>query len=139
MSLRASEQIALDAIEHYLRTADPELTIAFESFASVTANARLPESEQLGGSQKPAIKPPDDRQGPGCPNPERTKVTFTMWLAILFLVGMVLAGMVLALFSGGRASGCPGATGAGLAQTRAASGLFHAQAAPSCAGYSRNR
>jgi hypothetical protein len=139
MSLKASEQIALDAIEHYLRTADPELTIAFESFASVTAHARLPESEQLGGSQKPAIKPPERYQGPECPNTERTKLTFTMWLAILFLVGMVLAGMVLALFSGGRESSCPGATGAGYAQARAASGLFHSRSVPSCAGYSRNR
>jgi hypothetical protein len=139
MSLKASEQIALDAIEHYLRTAEPELSIAFDSFASVTANARLPESEQLGGPQKPAIMPPERRQGPDCPNTERTKLTFTMWLAILFLVGMVLAGMVLALFSGGRESGCPGATGTGFAQTRAASGLTHGRTAPSCGGYTRNR
>jgi hypothetical protein len=139
MSLKASEQIALDAIEHYLRTADPELRIAFDSFASVTANARFPESEQLGASPKPAIKPQERRQGPVCPNTERTKLTFTMWLAILFLVGMVLAGMVLALFSGGRESGCPGATGAGFAQARAASGLTHGRTAPSCGGYSRNR
>jgi hypothetical protein len=139
MSLKASEQIALDAIEHYLRTADPELTIAFDSFASVTANARLPESEQLGGSQKPALKPPESRQGPDCPSTERTKLTFTMWLAILFLVGMVLAGMVLALFSGGRESGCPGASGAGFAQARATSGLMHGRTASSCGGYSRSR
>jgi hypothetical protein len=139
MSLKASEQIALDAIEHYLRTADPELTIAFESFATVTAHTRLPESEQLGGSQKPAIKPPDSRQALAGQGAERTKLTFTMWLAILFLVGMVLAGMVLALFSGGRGSGCPGAAGPGFAQARAASGLMHGKTVPSCSGYTRNR
>ena len=146
MSLKASEQIALDAIEHYLRAADPELSIAFESFASVTGHAKLPESEQLGGglgqlggSRTPAIKPPDGRQGPEGPNMERAKLTFTMWLAILFLVGMVLAGMVLALFSGGRESGCPGATGAGFAQARAASGLMHTRTVQSCSGYSRSR
>jgi hypothetical protein len=132
MSLKASEQIVLDAIEHYLRTADPELTIAFESFATVTANMALPESEQLGASQVPAVKP--DNQVA-----ERTKVTFTMWLAILFLVGMVLAGTVLALFSGGREGGCPGATGPGLSQARAANGLVHGRYAQSCAGSSRGR
>jgi hypothetical protein len=132
MSLKASEQIALDAIEHYLRTADPELTIAFESFATVTANMALPESEQLGASQMPAVKPDN-------PVAERTKVTFTMWLAILFLVGMVLAGTVLALFSGGRQSGCTGATGPGLSQARAANGLAHGRYAQSCAGSSRGR
>ena len=132
MSLKASEQIVLDAIEHYLRAADPELTIAFESFATVTANMALPESEQLGASQSqvPAVKLDNEIA-------ERTKVTFTMWLAILFLVGMVLAGTVLALFSGGRQSGCPGATGAGLSQSRAANGLVHGRSGESCAGISR--
>ena len=139
MSLKASEQIALDAIEHYLRTSDPELSIAFESFASVTAHTQLPESEQLGKSQTPAIKQPDDREGPDGPAPERTRLTFTMWLAILFLVGMVLAGMVLALFSGGRQSSCPGATGPGFAHARAASGLLHGRPVPSCTGYSPNK
>jgi hypothetical protein len=145
MSLKASEQIALDAIEHYLRTADPELSIAFESFASVTAHTQLPESEQLGGSQTPAIKPPggsqspDGSRSPDGPPAERTKLTFTMWLAILFLVGMVLAGMVLALFSGGRQSSCPGATAPGFAQAKAASGLLHGRALPSCTGYSRSK
>jgi hypothetical protein len=132
MSLKASEQIVLDAIEHYLRTADPELTIAFESFATVTANMALPESEQLGASQVPAVKL--DTQVA-----ERTKVTFTMWLAILFLVGMVLAGTVLALFSGGRQSGCPGATGPGLSQARAANGLVQGRSAESCDGISGGR
>ena len=132
MSLKASEQIVLDAIEHYLRTADPELTIAFESFTTVTANMALPESEQLGASQMPAVKP-------GNPVPERTKITFTAWLAILFLVGMVLAGTVLALFSGGRQSGCPGATGQGFAQTKAADELAHGHSMTSCSGTSRTK
>jgi hypothetical protein len=130
MSLKASEQIVLDAIEHYLRTADPELTIAFESFATVTANMELPESEQLGTSQQPAVEPDSHIA-------ERTKITFTMWLAILFLVGMVLAGTVLALFSGGRQTGCPGATGSGLAQARAAGGLAQGRYMTSCSGTSR--
>jgi hypothetical protein len=132
MSLKASEQIVLDAIEHHLRTSDPELTIAFESFTTVTANMGLPESEQLGASQKPAVKPDD--QGP-----ERTKITFTMWLAILFLIGMVLAGTVLALFSGGRASGCPGSAAAGYAQARAANGLVHGRYLASCSSDSRTK
>jgi len=133
MSLKASEQIALDAIEHYLRTADPELTIAFESFTTVTANTALPESERLGASHKQAVKP-DNHVA------ERTKISFTMWLAILFLVGMVLAGTVLALFSGGRqGSGCPGATGQGLAQSRAADGLMHGRNMASCSGTPRTR
>jgi len=131
MSLKASEQIVLDAIEHHLRIADPELTIAFECFAAVTANMALPDSEQLGAAQKPAIKP--DNQVA-----ERTKITFTMWLAILFLVGMVLAGTVLALFSGVRQSGCPGATGPGLAQAKAAGGL-NGRSVASCSGTSRSR
>jgi hypothetical protein len=132
MSLKASEQIVLDAIEHYLRIADPELTIAFESFATVTANMALPESEQLGASQKPAVKP--DNQVA-----ERTKITFTMWLAILFLVGMVLAGTVLALFSGVRQGGCPGATGQGFAQVKAADQLVHGRYMASCSGTSRTK
>jgi hypothetical protein len=135
MSLKASEQIVLDAIEHYLRTADPELTIAFESFATVTANMALPESEQLGASQQPVVKP--EIHGA-----ERAKITFTMWLAILFLVGMVLAGTVLALFSGARqggGGGCPGAAGAGIAQARAADGLVHGRSMASCSGTSRTK
>jgi hypothetical protein len=133
MSLKASEQIVLDSIEHYLRTADPELTIAFESFATVTANMELPESEQLGASQKqPAVEP--DSHGA-----EPAKITFTMWLAILFLVGMVLAGTVLALFSGGRQTGCPGATGPGFAQAKAADGLMHGRNMASCSGISRTK
>jgi hypothetical protein len=132
MSLKASEQIVLDAIEHYLRTTDPELTIAFESFTTVTANMALPESEQLGAFQQPAVKP--DINGP-----ERTKITFTMWLAILFLVGMVLAGTVLALFSGARQSGCAGASGPGIAQARAANGLAHGRYTTSCSGTSGSR
>jgi Protein of unknown function (DUF3040) len=131
MSLKASEQIVLDAIEHYLRTSDPELAIAFESFASVTANMELPESEQLGAPQKPAVKPDNDAA-------ERTKITFAMWLAILFLVGMVLAGTVLALFSGGRQSGCPGAAGP-VMQARAANGLVHGRYMASCSGTSGTR
>jgi hypothetical protein len=132
MSLKASEQIVLDAIEHNLRTADPELTIAFESFTAVTGHSKLPESEQLGGSQKPAVKP----EGQGA---ERTRMTFAMWLAILFLVGMVLAGTVLALFSGGRESGCPGATGSMFGQARAAGGLTHGHNVSSCSGTSSGR
>jgi hypothetical protein len=134
MSLKASEQIVLDAIEHHLRTADPELAIAFESFTTVTANMALPESEQLGAAQQPAVTP--DISGP-----ERTKITFTMWLAILFLVGMVLAGTVLALFSGARqgGSGCAGAAGPGIAQARTAGGLAHGRYTTSCSGTSRTR
>jgi hypothetical protein len=132
MSLKASEQIALDAIEHHLRTADPELTIAFESFASVTAHAELPQSEQLGGSRKPPVRP----DGPGGgPRAEPAKITFAMRLAIIFLVGMVLAGTVLALFSGSRQSGCQASTGPAFAQARAAGGLMHARNAPSCSGF----
>jgi hypothetical protein len=148
MSLKASEQIVLDAIEHNLRTADPELSIAFESFASVTAHLGLPESEQLGGSGKPAVKPSGQRvkpeaQGvqpagqrvkPAGQGAERTKITFAMWLAILFLVGMVLAGTVLALFSPARQSGCPAATGPAFGQARAAGGFVHGRNGPACSG-----
>jgi hypothetical protein len=130
MSLKASEQIVLDAIEHNLRTADPELTIAFESFATVTAHAALPASEQLSGPWKPAVRPPDEI-------PEPKKLSFAMRLAIIFLVGMVLAGTALALFSGGRQGGCPAPTGAGFAQAKAAGGAVHGQNAPSCSGTSR--
>ncbi len=129
MSLKASEQIALDAIEHNLRTADPELTIAFESFATVTAHAALPASEQLSGSWKPAVRPSDEV-------PEPKKLSFAMRLAIIFLVGMVLAGTALALFSGGRQSGCAGPAGAGYAQAKATGGPLHGQNAPSCSGVS---
>jgi hypothetical protein len=131
MSLKASEQIALDAIEHNLRTADPELTIAFESFASVTGHAELPQSEQLGGSRKPPVRP----DGPGGARAEPAKITFAMRLAIIFLVGMVLAGTVLALFSGTRQSGCPASTGPAFAQAKAAGGPVHARNAPSCSGF----
>jgi hypothetical protein len=92
----------------------------------------LPESEQLGASQQPVVKS-------DIHDAERTKITFTMWLAILFLVGMVLAGTVLALFSGARQSGCPGAAGAGIAQARAAGGLVHGRSMASCSGTSRTR
>jgi hypothetical protein len=132
MTLKASEQIVLDAIEHHLRTTDPELAIAFESFTTVTANMALPDSEQLGASQQPAVRP--DINGP-----ERAKITFAMWLAILFLVGMVLAGTVLALFSGARQGGCAGAAGAGIAQARAAGGLANTRYATACSGNSRTR
>ncbi|HTZ92981.1 MAG TPA: hypothetical protein VMB74_11345 [Streptosporangiaceae bacterium] len=130
MSLKASEQIALDAIEHNLRTADPELTIAFESFATVTAHAALPASEQLSGSWKATVRPPEEV-------PEPKKLSFAMRLAIIFLVGMVLAGTALALFSGGRQGGCPSSTGAGVAQARAPGGPLHGGNAPSCSGISR--
>src|SRR5271165_4456709 len=115
MSLKASEQIALDAIEHNLRIADPELTIAFESFATVTGHAALPQSEQLTGYWRPPVRPDDQGAEP-------KKLSFAMRLAIIFLVGMVLAGTALALFSGGRQSGCPQSTGAAFAQSRAAGG-----------------
>ena len=124
MSLKASEQIVLDAIEHNLRTADPELSIAFESFATVTANTALPQSEQLGGSRMPAVRP--DGQGE-----EPAKISFAMRLAIIFLVGMVLAGTALALFSGGRQAGCPASSGSAFAQAKAAGGL-HGRNDPSC-------
>jgi hypothetical protein len=153
MSLKASEQIVLDAIEHNLRTADPELSIAFESFTSVTAHLGLPESEQLGGSQKPAVKPAGQRVQPAGQRvqpagqrvqpagqvAERTKITFAMWLAILFLVGMVLAGTVLALFSPARQSSCPGAVGPAFGQARAAGGLVHGRNVPTCSGTSSGR
>lgn len=129
MSLKASEQIVLDAIEHNLRTADPELTIAFESFTTVTANAELPKSEQLDGPRKVAVRP--DGQGA-----EPAKISFAMRLAIIFLVGMVLAGTALALFSGGRQSGCPASSRPSFAQAKAAGGLLHGRNAPSCSGIS---
>src|SRR5262245_62087479 len=128
MSLKASEQIVLDAIEHNLRTADPELTIAFESFTSVTGNTELPESERLGGPRNPTVRPSGQ-----CAEPAKT--TVAMRLAILFLVGMVLAGTVLALFSGGRQSGCPRPPGPAFAQAKAAGGQLHGRNAPSCSGY----
>jgi len=131
MSLKASEQIVLDVIEHNLRVADPELSIAFESFTSVTANAALPESEQLSGQQKPAAVPAG--QGPqGSEGPEPAKITFAMRLAILFLVGMVLAGTVLALFSGPRHTSCTSSTRPALSQPKALGGLSHARSVPSC-------
>ncbi len=142
MSLKASEQIALDAIEHYLRTGDPELSIAFESFASVTSHAGLPESEQLGGPGRPTVKPAAERVKPAGQEvrpagqgAERAKITVAMWLAILFLVGMVLAGTVLALFSPARQGGCQGAVG----QARAAGGLMHGRSEPTCSGTSSGR
>jgi hypothetical protein len=133
MSLKASEQIVLDVIEHNLRAADPELSVAFESFTTVTAHAALPESEQLSGQHKPTAETAS--RGPQGPQgPEPAKITFAMRLAILFLVGMVLAGTVLALFSGPRGSGCAGSTGPGTAQAKAAGGLLHGRTAPSCSG-----
>jgi hypothetical protein len=130
MSLKASEQIVLDVIEHNLRVADPELSIAFESFTSVTANAALPESEQLSGQQKPAAAPAG--QGPqAAQGPEPAKITFAMRLAILFLVGMVLAGTVLALFSGPRHTSCTGSRPA-LSQSKSLGGVSHARSVPSC-------
>ncbi len=130
MSLKASEQIALDAIEHNLRIADPELTIAFESFTTVTANTALPESERLGGPRTPTVTPADH-------GPEPAKMTFAMWLTVFFLVGMVLAGTALALFSGASRSGCPGPARPAFAQARTAGGLPPGRTGPSCSGFTQ--
>jgi hypothetical protein len=132
MSLKASEQIVLDAIEHNLRAADPELAIAFESFTTVTANMALPASEQLGGPQKPTVTASGQ-----CAEP--AKITFSMRLAILFLVGMVLAGTLLALFSGARPGGCSGVTRPAFTQSKAASGLLHGRNVQSCYGIPRGK
>ena len=127
MSLKASEQIVLDAIEHNLRATDPELSIAFESFTTVTANMALPASEQLDAPQKSVVTP--DGQGA-----EPVKITFSMRLAIIFLVGMVLAGTVLALFSGGRQGGCSGTTRPAPTQSKAGGDLRHERNVQSCYG-----
>ena len=132
MSLRASEQIVLDAIEHNLRAADPELAIAFESFTTVTANMALPASEQLGGPQKLAETPAEQ-------DAEPAKITFSMRLAILFLVGMVVAGTVLALFSGARPGGCSVATRPAFTQSKAAGAMMHGRDVQSCSGVTPGR
>jgi hypothetical protein len=90
MGLPASEQFVLSAIENELQTTDPELTIAFASFTSVTYAARMPVTEQLG-----TVRPLAGVMGTG--RRRRTCMDFVLVLAMLFIVGALLAaGTVIA-------------------------------------------
>jgi hypothetical protein len=93
MGLPASEQFVLSAIESDLRTTDPELIIAFASFTSVTYRASMPVTEQLD-----TVLPPASATGIG----RRRKIgsEFVLVLAILFLVGALLAAGAVLAFQG---------------------------------------
>ncbi len=91
MGLPASEQFVLSAIENELQTTDPELTIAFASFTSVTYAARMPVTEQLG-----TVRPLAGVTGIG--RRRRTGMDFVLVLAMLFIVGVLLAAGTVIVF-----------------------------------------
>jgi hypothetical protein len=84
MGLPASEQFVLSAIENELQTTDPELTIAFASFARGTDTAQMPVTEQLGTGRPLAGVTSIGRE-------RRTGMDFVLVLAMLFVFGALLA------------------------------------------------
>jgi hypothetical protein len=99
MGLPASEQLVLDTIEYELRNADPQLASAFAAFTSVTRKAALPATEQLGSRQSPTAIP-------GCRRTEKAGVPFALRLAMLFVIGALLAFGMVAALSAGRQARC---------------------------------
>src|SRR5260370_35470991 len=69
MGLPASEQFVLSVIEDELQTTDPELSIAFASFTSVTYAASMPGTEQLGTVRAAAAVTGTGRRRRTCLNP----------------------------------------------------------------------
>jgi hypothetical protein len=99
MSLPASEQLALDLIEYELRNADPQLASAFAAFTSVTRKAGLPATEQLGSRNSPTAIP-------GRRHTEKAGFPFALRLAMLFVIGVLLAVGMVAALSAGRQARC---------------------------------
>jgi len=93
MGLPASEQFVLSSIESDLRITDPELIIAFASFTSVTYQASMPVTEQLD-----TVLPPAGATGTG--RRRKAGSEFILVLAILFLVGALLAAGAAIAFQG---------------------------------------
>ena len=90
MGLSVIEQLLLDGIENRLAATDPELIGSFAAFSCVTRQAGLPVTEQLSGRDA-RTAPRDCRRGP------RPGVAFGLRLALIFLVGtLVAAGAVIA-------------------------------------------
>src|SRR5258706_16395195 len=107
MGLPASEQFVLSAIESDLRITDPELIIAFAPFTSVTYRASMPVTEQLD-----TVLPPASATGIG--RRRKTGSELVLVLAILFLVGALLAAGAAIAFQGrhNNGTGCrPGYSG----------------------------
>ena len=99
MGLPASEQLALDTIACELRNADPQLASAFAAFTSVTRKAGLPATEQLGSRHSPTVIP-------GCRRTEKTGMPFVLRLAMLFVIGALLAVGMVAALSAARQARC---------------------------------
>ena len=98
MGLPASEQFVLSAIESELQTTDPELAIAFASFTSVTHRASMPVTEQLG-----TVLPPAGARTSGAG--EGLAWKFVLVLAMLFIVGALLAAGTVMAFQGRHQNG----------------------------------
>jgi hypothetical protein len=99
MGLPAGEQLVLDTIDYELRNADPQLASAFAAFTSVTRKAGLPATEQLGSRHSPSAIP-------GCGRPEKAGLPFVLRLALLFVIGALLAVAMVAAFSAVRQARC---------------------------------
>jgi hypothetical protein len=99
MGLRASEQLVLDMIEHDLRNTDPQLASAFAAFTSVTRKAGVPATEQLGSWHSPTAIP-------GCRRTGKAGMPFALRLAMLFVIGAMLAFGMVAALSAGRQARC---------------------------------
>jgi hypothetical protein len=99
MGLPASEQLALDTIAYELMNADPQLASAFAAFTSITRKAGLPATEQLGSRRSPAAIA-------GRRRTEKAGMSFVLRLAMLFVIGALLAVGMVAALSASRQARC---------------------------------
>ena len=99
MGLSVVEQLLLDGIESRLAATDPELIGSFAAFSCVTRQAGLPVTEQLSGQDARAAPQP-------CRPTPKPVVGFALRLALIFLIGVLVAGAAVIACSAASSGNC---------------------------------